>query len=316
MRLRAEHIILFGILTGCAAGEPDEAVVSDASPRQVQIDADVVYGHKFGMALTFDVYHPAEPNGAGVIIVNSGGYVSPVVTFHTEEDGQYRLLDDSELRPLQFSARLLVENGFTVFNLRHGSSPKFVLPEIVADVRRAVRVIRDVAPDYGVNPERLGLWGGSAGGHLSLLLGAAPEIGPQDAMDGNTPIEARVAAVFAYYPASDLEAGRVEGARFTSEALGQELLAVYPAMDYPLEQDRELSPVHYATADDPPTLIIHGDQDPLVLLSQGQLMYNALLEAGATSELIVVEGAGHGFGGEDVDLALAQSLSWFQRYLQ
>lgn len=311
MRLRAEHIILFGILTGCAAGEPDEAVVSDASPRQVQIDADVVYGHKFGMALTFDVYHPAEPNGAGVIIVNSWGG-----TFHTEEDGQYRLLDDSELSPFQFSARLLVENGFTVFNLRHGSSPKFVLPEIVADVRRAVRVIRDVAPDYGVNPERLGLWGGSAGGHLSLLLGASPEIGPQDAVDGNAPIEARVAAVVAYYPPSDLEAWRVEVARFTSEEWGQELLTVFPAMDYPPERDRELSPVHYATADDPPTLIIHGDQDRLVLLSQGQLMYDALLEAGATSELIVVEGAGHGFEGEDIDLALAQSLAWFQRYLQ
>ena len=312
MRLRAEHIILFGILTGCAAGEPDEAVVSDASPRQVQIDADVVYGHKFGMALTFDVYHPAEPNGAGVIIVNSG----PAMTFHTEEDGQYHLLDDSDLVPFQFSARLLVENGFTVFNLRHGSSPKFVLPEIVADVRRAVRVIRDVAPDYGVNPERLGLWGGSAGGHLSLLLGASPEIGPQDAVDGNAPIEARVAAVVAYYPTSDLEAWRVEAARFTSEAMGQELLTVFPALDYPLERDRELSPVHYATADDPPTLIIHGDQDRLVLLSHGQLMYDALLEAGATSELIVVEGAGHGFEGEDIDLALAQSLAWFQRYLQ
>lgn len=301
MRLRAEHIILFGILTGCAAGEPDEAVVSDASPRQVQIDADVVYGHKFGMALTFDVYHPAEPNGAGVIIVNSGG----LPPFITEEDGQYHLLDNSERsRPFQFSAQLLVENGFTVFNLRHGSSPKFVLPEIVADVRRAVRVIRDVAPDYGVNPERLGLWGGSAGGHLSLLLGASPEIGPQDAVDGNAPIEARVAAVVAYYPPSDLEAWRVEVARS------------FARMDYPPERDRELSPVHYATADDPPTLIIHGDQDRLVLLSHGQLMYDALLEAGATSELIVVEGAGHGFEGEDIDLGLAQSLAWFQRYLQ
>ena len=300
MRLRAEHIILFGILTGCAAGEPDEAVVSDASPRQVQIDTDVVYGHKFGMALTFDVYHPAEPNGAGVIIVNGG-----FPPFITEEDGQYRLLDNSERsRPFQFSAQLLVENGFTVFNLRHGTSRKFVLSEIVADVRRGVRVIRDVAPDYGVNPERLGLWGGSQGGLLSLLLGASPEIGPQDAVDGNAPIEARVAAVVAYYPPSDLEAWRVEVARS------------FPQMDYPPEQDRELSPVHYATADDPPTLIIHGDQDRLVLLSHGQLMYDALLEAGATSELIVVEGAGHGFEGEDIDLALAQSLAWFQRYLQ
>ena len=225
MRLRAEHIILFGILTGCAAGEPDEAVVSEASPRQVQIDDDVVYGHKFGMALTFDVYQPAEPNGAGVIIVNGG-----LPPFITEEDGQYRLLDNSERsRPFQFSAQLLVENGFTVFNLRYGRSPKFVLPEIVADVRRAVRVIRDVAPDYGVNPERLGLWGGSAGGHLSLLLGASPEIGPQDAVDGNAPIEARVAAVVAYYPPSDLEAWRVEVARS------------FPQMDYPPEQDRELS---------------------------------------------------------------------------
>ena len=100
MRLRAEHIILFGILTGCAAGEPDEAVVSDASPRQVQIDTDVVYGHKFGMALTFDVYHPAEPNGAGVIIV-TGGF-PPLIT---EQPGQYPPLDNREpTRPFQVLA--------------------------------------------------------------------------------------------------------------------------------------------------------------------------------------------------------------------
>ena len=330
MRLRVEYFVLLGILTGCVATEPEQAAVSDATASEVEIITDVVYGHKFGMALTLDVYRPAQPNGAGVLLMNSGGYFSPVVAFHTEEDGRYRMRSNSELRgegasreegiergadPRQFSPLPLLESGITVFNVRHGDGRKFLLPEIVEDVRTAIRFVRETAPDYGVSPERLGIWGGSSGGNLSLILGVTAEIAP-GAADGTTQSEAPVAAVVAYYPPGDIETLRLTAARFAEETFGLDLLSFSPALGYSEERDAEFSPVHHATADDPPILIIHGDQDPVVPLTQGQRMHDALREAGAVSELIVIEGAVHGFLGDDADFALAQAVAWFQRHLQ
>ena len=110
------------LLMGMTAGSPSASTKAPA----VTVTSDVVYGHKYGMALTFDVLAPDEPNGAGVVRVVSGGW-------------------RSRWRPPQESIGLyqpLLDQGFTVFVLRHGSSPKFVVPEVVADTRRALRFIR------------------------------------------------------------------------------------------------------------------------------------------------------------------------------
>ena len=84
-----------------------------------------------------------------------------MVSFRTEEDGRQRLLSDAEIEFADYAPRRLLENGFTLIDVHHGSAPKFVLPEIVADVRQAVHFVRDAAPSFGVDPNRLGLWGGS-----------------------------------------------------------------------------------------------------------------------------------------------------------
>src|SRR5690606_637325 len=118
------------------------------------------YGHKDGMALTFDVIRPsADANGAAVLYMVSGGWFS-------------------RYSPPEVVARRfqpLLDEGFTLFVVRHGSSPKYVIPEIVGDVRRAVRYIRFNAHHWEVDPDRLGVFGGSAGGHLALMLGTASD---------------------------------------------------------------------------------------------------------------------------------------------
>ncbi|MCH2462247.1 MAG: alpha/beta hydrolase, partial [Gemmatimonadetes bacterium] len=113
---------------------------------------DLVYGHKAGMALTLDVFRPASPNGASVLNMVSGGWVS-------------RWRDPEQA---QAGYQALLDQGFTVFAIRHGSSPRFNVPEAYADVTRAVRFVRLHASTYGIDPDRLGVYGGSAGGHLSL----------------------------------------------------------------------------------------------------------------------------------------------------
>ena len=156
---------------------------------ETEIIPDVIYGHKDGMALTFDVLRPrVKPNGAAVIFMVSGGWVS---SYSPPEQAAERFKD-------------LLDKGFTVIPVRHGSSPKYFIPEIVGDVRRAVRFIRFNASRWGIDPNRLGVFGGSAGGHLSLVLGTASDNGDPAAKEAFLRESDRVAAVVAYFPPVDL----------------------------------------------------------------------------------------------------------------
>lgn len=304
-------LILLGFLAGCSTPARDAVDEAREGALLPQITKYVVYGHKFGLAMTFDVYQPQERNGAAVIFINSGGWQSPAFDFDAPTSDGNRFLTDSEIDQAdsihrEFSPRLLLESGFTVFNVRHGSSPRFEMPEIVADLRRAVRFILYRASEYGVDPERIGLWGGSAGGHLALLLGTTSEIGNVDASDDFELMPGRVAAVVVYFPVTDIQ-------RLVRDR--PVLVDWMPALDLGPEQYRGLSPIHFASPDDPPTLIIHGDQDTLIPIVEGESMHQALLASGVRSEFKVIVGAEHGFKGEDADLALAETVSWFQEHL-
>ncbi len=139
-----------------------------ATERSVRVTPDVVYGHKFGMALIFDAYQPAKSNGAAVLKMNSAGFHSGRHRqYEAVERSRYRFVEAEELAaPVlqQYSFEELLAHGFTVFDVMHGSNPKFRLDEIVGDMRRAVRFIKLHAAEYDVNPDRIGVWGASAGG--------------------------------------------------------------------------------------------------------------------------------------------------------
>src|SRR5579884_17787 len=130
---------------------------------------EVIYGRKFGTALTMDVFSPKQgANGAGVIFVVSGGWYS----------------DHNNITPnIPLWVRPLVAKGYTVFAVCHGSNPKYAIPEILEDLHRAVRFIRHNAMGYRIDPNRIGITGGSAGGHLSLMQGCAGKDGDPKAPD-------------------------------------------------------------------------------------------------------------------------------------
>lgn len=263
-----------------------------AAAQEVTVTPDVVYGHKYGMALTFDVFTPANANGAAVLRMVSGGWRS-----------QWRPYDVS-----QRQYQPLLDAGFTVFSVRHGSSPKYVIPEIVPDVRRAVRYVRLNARRFGVDPERLGVWGGSAGGHLSLLLGYASDTGDPSAEDAVLRAGNRVAAVVAYYPPVDLR----PLARGTDPANGN---GRFPALNFDPSEGAAYSPIVHVSGDDPPTLLIHGDADGLVPVQNSHDMYAALQEHGVTSKVIIIPGADHGFRGDDAVQAMTATVDWFRQHL-
>jgi len=253
-----------------------------------EVQPDIVYGHKDGMALTFDVFRPSGPsNGAGVLYMVSGGWVS-----------RWRA---PEAYARGFTG--LLAEGFTVFAVRHGSSPRYKVPEAEDDVDRALRYIHLHSVELGVDRDRLGVFGGSAGGHLSLMLGLDPNTGDPDAADEVERADSRVAAVVAYYPPVDVR--RMVG---PSDA--------FPALDFDVELAAEISPILFVTPDDPPTLLIHGDADRLVPISHSERMSEALTGAGVVSDFVTIPGGDHGFTRTE-DRARAEELmvSWFRQHL-
>ena len=276
------------------------------------ITRDVVYGHKAGMALTFDVFTPAgEPNGAGILNMVSGGWVS-------------RWRDPEQA---QAAYRALLDKGFTVFAVRHGSSPRFNVPEAYADVTRGVRFVRLHARDFGIDPDRLGVYGGSAGGHLSLMLGLASDEGDPEATDEVLRQSSRVAAVVANFPPVDLRARTTPSERFPARLPDRPLsfargvvmpdaAEAFVALDFDDELRASVSPILHVSADDPPTLLIHGDADALVDFNNSELMHSALVTSGVETGLVVIEGAGHGYqSAEDRAQASDALVGWFVEHL-
>jgi acetyl esterase/lipase len=289
---------------------PAEKLSGDA------VTTDVVYGHKAGMALTFDIYRPARPNGAAVVSIVSGGWRSSWDTmkqFRELPSGSFQLLTAAEIDQAEgilpsHSYQRLMQKGYTVFAVRHGSSPNFNMPEIVGDVRRAIRFIRAHAPGWGIDSERIGIWGGSAGGHLSLLLATTPEIGNPKAADEYDRGPAKLAAVVAYAPPTDLPA--------ITDFWKQSKQSFPAVVDLNPSDQQEYSPIQHVSRDDPPALIVHGDQDKTVPYTQGKSMYDALIKEGVASKLSTVEGAGHGFFGSNAKRVNLEMVEWFEKYLQ
>ncbi|MCH7815994.1 MAG: prolyl oligopeptidase family serine peptidase [Proteobacteria bacterium] len=261
-------------------------VIGSTSFAEVSIKADVVYGHKDGMALVYDVLQPENANGAAIVFMVSGGWFSRWAP--------------PENRAQQFSDML--EAGFTVIPVHHGSAPRYVVPEAYADVSRAIRHIKLNAEKFGIDENRIGVTGGSAGGHLSLMLGLDSDAGEADARDEVMRHSNKIAAVVAYFPPVDLREITGPNDRF-------------PALDFAPEKAAAISPILHVDASDPPILLIHGDADTLVNISNSTIMQAEFQNQHVLSEFITIPGAGHGFRGDDAVQAAEARLAWFQRHL-
>lgn len=280
-----------------------------AEPRFTRQE-DVIYGRKYGLALTFDVLKPAQPNGAAVVWVISGGWFSA----------------KEAIQPL-FVTELL-NRGYTVFAVVHGSQPRFTIPECIEDIDRAVRYIRLHAEEYGVDPGRFGITGGSAGGHLSLMQGTAGTEGNPSANDPVARTSSRVQAVACFFPPTDFLNYGKEGeialgrgvlkdfsAPFDFQRYDQQKRAFVRITDEEeiLKIGRQISPINHVSPDDPPTLIIHGDADTLVPIQQAEIIIDKLKSVGVTAQLTVKPGAGHGWPDLLADMALI--ADWFDKHL-
>lgn len=267
---------------------------ADGRSQDVDILPDVVYGHKDGLAMTFDVFTPKQSaNGAGVLFMVSGGWYS-----QWSPPEQTRRFTDP-----------LTKRGFTVFAVRHGSSPRYGIPDAVSDVRRSVRFIRSNAERFRVDPNRLGVYGMSAGGHLSLMLGTAADEGDRAAKDPVLRATDRVQAVVAYVAPTDLTI-MVKDAPDRLPAYAR-----FPALDLAMTDAKSNSPLLHVSSDDAPTLLLAGVKDDLVPIDHSRRIQKAFEAGKVTSKLIEYPDAGHGFGPKDLLSSVDEMVAWFETHL-
>lgn len=224
-------------------------------------DYDVIYCTMDGVDLGMDFYYPDSGGPWPVLLfVHGGGW--------TEGDKSSLLIK-------------FTESGYLVASLNYRMYPNHRFPAMIEDVKCAIRFLRAHARQYNLDPDRIALIGHSAGGHLVALAGLADRSAGWDVGQYSFR-SSRVQAVVVLSAPSDLTR--------TFPALVDELLqGVFGA-----GQLISGSPVTYASPDDPPVLIIHGDADPAVPVEQAYLLQAALISAGVPVELLIVQNGGHG----------------------
>jgi acetyl esterase/lipase len=233
-----------------------------------KIDPDVTYCTVQSTDLKMDLYFPKSLGGSAPIVVyiHGGGWSKGDKRDTTSVDDFPAFLDA----------------GFIVSAVNYRLAPQYQFPAMIDDVKCAIRFLRANAGPYGIDPNKMGVWGGSAGGHLVSLLGVTDRSAGFD-VGQHLDQSSRVQAVADMFGPADLPAF------FPNTGLLQLRDAVFGSYDL-----AKASPVTYITADDPPFLILQGDADTTVPPSQSQEFYAKLTAAGLTANLVMVKGGNHG----------------------
>lgn len=275
---------------------------------------NVIYGHKHGMALTMDVFTPADAKGVGVLWIISGSGRSSVERIDKPSS--------------QNCFQTLLGKGYTVFAVVHSSAPRFTLQDMIPDIRRAVRYTRCHAHNFSINGERIGIAGASAGGTLALLMGTTGQDGDPNHTDPLERVSSRIQAVGCFFGPSDwpdFDGKGTDVRTFQKEKYGSidpSFLFYDPNQEIHqiLTDEQKInalleaySPVAHVTPDDAPTLIIHGQADPFIPFQQSQRMIKALREKKVPCQLISRPDKGHGWDGWEGDTHLL--VDWFDKYL-
>jgi acetyl esterase/lipase len=246
-------------------------------PEGVRVERDVEYARVGDRVLTLDLYLPEEAEGPRPVVV----WIHGGAWWAGSKDNAP-------------AARLLATKGYAVVSVDYRLTGQATFPAQIADCKAAIRWVRAHAERYGLDPDHIGAWGSSAGGHLVALLGTAGDVAEWDgAAGGHGEVSSRVQAVCDFYGPADL-AGMPDRQAAAPDSPVARLLGA-PASERRAEA-RRASPVSYVSEDDPPFLIVHGEEDRTVPIAQSERLHEVLQRAGVETTLVRVAHGGHGFG--------------------
>lgn len=248
------------------ADEEPEVVLSPEA-------ADLTYCTMDGVPLKMDLYYPAEPrpDSQVLVYVHGGSFTS----------------GDKRKGSGVLDIPAMTSRGYAVAAINYRLMPDHPFPAEVKDAKCAIRFLRAHAEEYHLRTEKVGIWGGSAGGHLAAMVGLTG--GAADLETGQYPEQtSRVDAVVEMFGPTDLSMRM----GFLQRLL---LRRAFGTDDTQSELLRRASPVHYVRPDAPPFLILHGEQDSAVPFEQAQSLYDKLHGAGNAVSLLAVKNANHNF---------------------
>ncbi len=209
-------------------------------------------------------------------------------------------------------AKKLAARGYVTSTASYRLAPRHLYPAAVLDVKAAVRHLRANATKYGIDPSRIGAWGGSAGGHLVLMLGLTASVSEFEGTGPNREFSSAVQAVVNYYGPTDFTQS------YSKSVDAAEVLPLW--LGGHLDQNRRFhqkaSPLNWVTPAAAPILSVHGAKDTYVAYEHSIMLTERLLAAGADAEIETISGAGHGFKGPDAERAEAVSFAFLARHLK
>jgi acetyl esterase/lipase len=293
MRLRSAGMIICALcfVTQSIAKEPE---------LQFDVVSDVEYCTGGGKPLLMDLLIPRHHIGTPtptVLWIHGGGWEHGDKNAHS-------------------GGSFLADHGFVTATISYRLSGDSPFPAAIEDCKCAIRFLRANAAKYGIDPERIGVAGSSAGGHLAELVATSDQSAGFEGDGGWQPVSSRVQAAASYYGVSDLT---MRFPQETSEVIERFLQATRQGKP---ELYRKASPIFYVSKDDPPLLLVHGQQDDGVPFEQSSRMAEAYRGAGLKVEFIAVMNAGHDFEHKgdapilpSVESVHQRTVDFFKHYL-
>ena len=292
------------LIVDCADNSAGEGIEPQKQIQEnIVIERDVVYSTVDGYQLTLDIAYRKDLQTPVPAIVHIHG-------------GGWRGGSKNANR-----AKAFAEQGFVGISINYRLSGVAIFPAGVHDCKTAIRWVRAHAEKYNIESNRVGVTGSSAGGHLSALLGTS---GGDSYLEGTSDYldySSYVQAVVDHFGPTDFlrmndQSGRIDHDSPESQWLGG------PITELP-DLVKKANPITYIDKNDPPTLIIHGENDESVIISQSELLYNALKQARVETKLVHVKNGDHGYKPSQPDAAISPNreeintmeIEWFKSVL-
>ncbi len=271
------------------------AVAQQVSDTVIREDG-IEYSNPDGVSLQLNLVRPKTGEGPfpAVLCIHGGG-------FRAGKRESYDVLCNK-----------LAERGYVAATITYRLAPAHKFPAAVHDTKAAVRWLRANAAKYGINPDRIGVTGGSAGGHLAQFLGVTANVPQFEGDGGNADQSSTVTCVVNVYGPSDFTKS------YGKSVDAHEVLPLWFGGDLTTHRALHIqgSPLYWVTPNAAPTLCIHGTEDKYVAHEQAVWLIDRLQAATVEAELLTLEGAGHGFKGADAEKAEAALIEYFDRHLK
>ena len=276
-----------------------------ARAAEVTVEQNITYGEGGDTELKLDI---ARPGGDGpfpaIVFIHGGGWFQG-----TRQGYRGQIMEAARRGYVSATISYRLMQFDTEEKETTTATPNF--PAQIHDAKAAIRWLRANAAKYHVDPGRIGVTGGSAGGHLSLLVGLTDVQANLEGDRGNPDQSSRVQAVVNVYGPTDIASCHED-----SSVAWIFRLFMGGTPDETAETYRQASPVTYVNRDNPPVLTLHGDRDTLVPVAQATTLHEKMKAAGASHTLMIFEGQGHGFRGESQQKAITATWDFFDQHLK